>query len=115
MNKEAEYYHYRSILQEMLEGQGFSSLPENSQGLGRGCSFERGPLQISWLYDLRDQMLILIGQDESKNEKKSRLWKSFTSPGQLTELESILRSWLEAQTGTLQPPLPEKKPSTMPD
>ncbi|MEW5828430.1 MAG: hypothetical protein AB1846_06025 [Chloroflexota bacterium] len=115
MDKEVEYYHYRSVLQEMLEGQGFSSLPENSQGLGRASFFERGPLRISWFYDLRDQMLILTAQDESNKDKKARLWKSFTSSDHLAELETILRRWLDDQAGPALPPSPKKKPSTMPD
>ncbi|GEM_PF-5967462 len=115
MKTEEEYYHYRAVLQDMLEQQGFSTLPENNPGLGRATSFERGPLRVGWSYDLRDQMLVLSAQDKSNPEKKARLWKSFSNANQLADLETILRRWLDTQTGTLQSPLPKKKPSTMPD
>jgi hypothetical protein len=60
------YYRCKQILEEILLPQGFVLGAESSAGLGRSVGFAKGELQVLWLYDLREQRLVLKMEQERK-------------------------------------------------
>jgi hypothetical protein len=64
------YYRCKQILEEILTSQGFTEGPEDPSGLGRSIRFTKDELQMVWLYDLREQMLLLKMEKEKKALEK---------------------------------------------
>lgn len=60
------YYRCKQILEEILLPQGFVLGAESSAGLGRSVGFAKGELQVLWLYDLREQRLLLKSEQGRK-------------------------------------------------
>jgi hypothetical protein len=75
------YYRCKQILEEILASQGFTARPENTAGLGCSIRFTGKDLRITWLYDLRDRVLILM----MERDRKRLAQGLFYSPEQLQE------------------------------
>jgi len=75
---EAYYYNCRQILEEVLSPHGFSE-GEEQAGLGTSTDFVRETVTFRWLYDLRDQLLLLSMLEGRKTLQK----EYFHSAGQL--------------------------------
>ncbi|GEM_PF-2688340 len=63
---EEHYYRCKQVLEEILAKQGFTAQAESSAGLGRSIYFEKDALRVWWLFDLRDQMLMLRVTKDNK-------------------------------------------------
>jgi hypothetical protein len=64
------YYRCKQILEEILTSQGFTEGAEDPSGLGRSIKFTKDELHVVWLYDLREQMLLLKMEKERKTLEK---------------------------------------------
>jgi hypothetical protein len=64
------YYRCRQLFQEILSPQGFTE-QEEKIALGFSTGFTKGDLEIVWLYDQRDQMLMPGLKEGTKNLRKA--------------------------------------------
>ena len=56
---EVPFYRCKQLLEEILTSQGFTAEAENTSGLARSVKFTNGDIQVLWMYDLRDKLLLL--------------------------------------------------------
>ena len=95
------YFRCKQILKEILPTQGFTTEAENSLGLGSSIRFTKDDIQIMWLYDLRDQLLVLQMEKEKKVVERRYFYG-------VEKLQSDFLSKLEEMLRTLGLEIPEQ-------
>ena len=68
---EDQFYPYQRKLEDELFPLGFSIKKESSQGLGQKTTFVKDTTEISLLYDMRNNLIILRAYEDKKRVGKT--------------------------------------------